>query len=134
MMHCDYQLAYCPITYILALAHADRAFKTERLMPEHILRLRVPLRLHTLPILWKEEMLRITLLRHIEQTPYGVRVHPEKPMKYETSYNLLKQLGKDAGYDINIDHYAFRRWTANEANREICVGCERRASADAAVM
>jgi hypothetical protein len=70
-------------------------------------------------------MLRIPLLRHIEQTPYGVRVHPEKPMKYETSNNLLKQLGKDAGYDINIDHYAFRRWTANEANREICVERER---------
>jgi hypothetical protein len=122
MMHCDYQLAYCPITYILALAHADPAFKNERLTPEYILRLRVP---HTLPILWKEEILRIPLLRHIEQTPYGVRVHPEKPMKYETSNNLLEQLGKNAGYNIDIDHYAFRRWTANEANREICVGRER---------
>jgi hypothetical protein len=39
-------------------------------------------------------------------------------MKYDTSNTLLKQLGKDAGYDISIDHYAFRRWTANEANRE----------------
>ena len=134
MMHCDYQLAYCPITYILALAHADRAFQNERLTPAYILRLRVPPRLHTLPILWKEEMLRIPLLRHIEQTPYGVRVHPEKPMKYETSNNLLKLLGKDAGYDINIDHYAFRRWTANEANREICVEYERRAPTDTGVI
>jgi len=78
MMHCDYQLAYCPITYILALAQADRAFKNERLTPEYILRLRVPPRLHTLPILWKEEVLRVPLLRHIENTPYGVRVHSEK--------------------------------------------------------
>jgi hypothetical protein len=39
-------------------------------------------------------------------------------MKYGTSNTLLKQLGRDAGYDIPIDHYAFRRWTANEANRE----------------
>ena len=51
MMHCDYQLAYCPIMYILALAHADRAFKNERLTPEYILCLRVPSCLHTLPIL-----------------------------------------------------------------------------------
>jgi hypothetical protein len=123
-MHCDYQLAYCPITYILALAHADRAFKNERLTPEYILRLRVPPRLQTLPIVWKEEMLRVPLLRHIENTPYGVRVHPEKPMNYDTSNNLLKQLGKDAGYDINIDHYAFRRWTANEANCETAVRCQ----------
>jgi hypothetical protein len=37
---------------------------------------------------------------------------------YNTSNTLLKQLGRDAGYDIPIDHYALRRWTANEANRE----------------
>lgn len=33
MMHCDYQLAYCLTTYTLALAHADRAFKNDRLNP-----------------------------------------------------------------------------------------------------
>jgi hypothetical protein len=118
MMHCDYQLAYCPITYILALAHADRAFKNDRLIPEYILQLRVPERLRTLSIPWKDEMLGVPLLRHIENTPYGLRVHSEKPMKYDTSNTLLKQLGRDTGYDIPIDHYAFRRWTANEANRE----------------
>ena len=63
-------------------------------------------------------MLRTPILRHIEQTLYGVRAHPEKPMKYDTSNILLKQLGKNAGCDINIDHYAFRQWTGNEANRE----------------
>ena len=57
MMHCDYQLAYCPITYILALAHADRAFQNDRLTPEYIIRLRVPERLKTLSIPWKDEML-----------------------------------------------------------------------------
>jgi hypothetical protein len=66
--------------------------------------------------------------------PYGARVHDEKPMKYETSNSLLKQLGNDAGYDIDIDHYAFRRWTANEANREICVERERRDPTDTAVI
>ena len=40
MMHADYQLAYCLILYIFALAHTDRAFKNERLTPEYILRLR----------------------------------------------------------------------------------------------
>jgi len=59
MMHCDYQLAYCPITYILTLAHADRAFKNDRLTPEYILQLRVPERLRTLSIPWKDEMLGV---------------------------------------------------------------------------
>ena len=70
-------------------------------------------------------MLRICLLRYIEETPYGMRVHPEKLMKYETSDNLLKQLGREAGYEINIDHCAFRRWIANEANCEIYFEHER---------
>jgi hypothetical protein len=30
-------------------------------------------------------------------------------MKYNTSNTLLKQPGKDAGYDIPIDHYAFQQ-------------------------
>jgi hypothetical protein len=118
MMHADYQLAYCLISYIFALAHTDRAFKNERLTPEYILRLRVPNRLHTLPIPWKSEMLRVPLLRHIEQGPYGARVHPEELMRYDTSNTALKRLGNDAGYEMSIDHYAFRRWTANEANRK----------------
>jgi hypothetical protein len=85
MMHCNYWLAYCPITYILALAHADRAFKNDRLTPGYILQLRVPERLRTLSIPWKDEMLGVPLLRQIENTSYGPRVHSEKPMKYDTS-------------------------------------------------
>jgi Protein of unknown function (DUF3435) len=38
-------------------------------------------------------------------------------MQYSTSDKALKQEGEDAGYDVPITHYAFRRWTANEANR-----------------
>ena len=110
-----------PSTYILALAHADRPFKNDQLTPEYILQLRVPERLRTLSIPWKDEMLGVPLLRHIENTPYGPRVHLEKLMKYNTSNTLIKQLGRDAGYDIPIDHYTFRRWTANEANRELII-------------
>lgn len=123
-MHQDYQLAYCVITYILALAHHDKAFKNERLTPELILRLRVPDRLHTLPIRWKEDMLRKPLIRRIVQTPYGMQVHPTEPMRYGTSDKALKQTGQDAGYEIPITHYAFRRWTANEANRKSPQKCQ----------
>jgi hypothetical protein len=63
-------------------------------------------------------MLDVPLLRHIENTPYGMQVHPTEPIRYDTSNAFLKQLGKNAGYEIPIDHYTFRRWTGNEANRE----------------
>jgi hypothetical protein len=49
-MHCDYQLAYWPITYIVALAFRDNAFENERLTPELVCSLRVPKRLHVLPL------------------------------------------------------------------------------------
>jgi len=37
-------------------------------------------------------------------------------MKHNTSNTEVAR--KEAGYNIPIDHYAFWRWTANEANRE----------------
>jgi hypothetical protein len=49
-MHEDYQLAYCPIAYIAALAFADDAFENPRLTPELSHKLRVPKRLHVLPL------------------------------------------------------------------------------------
>lgn len=117
-MHEDYQLAYCVITYILALAYLDKAFVNERLTPKLILRLRVPDRPHTLPIRWKEDMLRKPLIRQVIQTPYGMRVHPTEPILYNTSNKALKKLGEGAGIPDPITHYAFRRWTANDANRK----------------
>ena len=48
-MHEDYQLAYCPIAHIAALAFADDAFENARLTPELLHKLRVPKRPHVLP-------------------------------------------------------------------------------------
>jgi hypothetical protein len=58
------------------------------------------------------------LLRHIVYIHYGMQVHPTEPMRYSTSDKALKQEGEDAGYEIPITHYAFRRGTGNEANRK----------------
>ena len=117
VMHCDDRLAYCPLTYILAMAFADRAFADERITPAIFFRLTVPNHLTSLKIPWKCEMLNVPVLRHVSMNPYGPELHPHLPMMYQTHNKLLKRLGHDAGYDIDITHYAFRRWTANEANR-----------------
>ena len=45
-MHEDYQLTYCPIAHITALAFADDAFESARLTPELLHKLRVPNPLH----------------------------------------------------------------------------------------
>ena len=55
-----------------------------------------------------------------------MRVHFEKLMKYATNNDLLKKLKKTIDYNINIDHYAFRRWAVNEINLETYIQRERK--------
>jgi hypothetical protein len=55
-MHEDYQLAYCLIAHITSLAFADNAFESTRLTPKFLRKLRVPARLHVLPLHFKKSM------------------------------------------------------------------------------
>ncbi|KAN0077373.1 Protein of unknown function (DUF3435) domain containing protein [Elaphomyces granulatus] len=82
-MHGDYQLVYCPITYIVSLAFRDEAFENDALTPESIWRLKVPKRNRALPLRWKEVVDR-PLLRRFVRTPYGYEVHPTLPMTYDS--------------------------------------------------
>jgi hypothetical protein len=118
-MHEDYQLAYCPIAHITALAFADRAFQNARLTPDILPKLRVPSRLHVLPLLFKKSMFNTPIFRSTVQTVSGVHTHPTRPMFYSTANDGLKSLGELAGYRYPIHYYCFRRWVANEANRKL---------------
>ncbi|EAL91115.2 conserved hypothetical protein [Aspergillus fumigatus Af293] len=115
-MHGDYQMAYCPINQIISLAFRDGAF-VNPLTPELIWRLRVPKRRQDLPLRWKEEILDTPLLRRIERTPHGYELHKSLPMTYDSSRQALKELGRDAKFEDDIGHYNYRRWVANEVNR-----------------
>ncbi|KAF7164504.1 hypothetical protein CNMCM6106_001022 [Aspergillus hiratsukae] len=115
-MHGDYQMAYCPINQIISLAFRDGAFLNE-LTPELIWRLRVPKRRQSLPLRWKPEILDTPLLRRIERTPHGYELHKSLPMTYDSSRQALNELGRDARFEDDIGHYNYRRWTANEVNR-----------------
>jgi hypothetical protein len=118
LMHEDYQLAYCPIARITALAFADDAFENARLTPELLHRLRVPKRLHVLSLRFKKSMCSIPIFRSTVQTVSGVSTHPTHPMPYCVANDALKRLGEAAGYRCPIHFYCFRRWVANEANRK----------------
>src|SRR5277367_1685889 len=118
-MHEDYQLAYCPMAHITALAFADDAFQNARLTPEILHKLRVPGRLHVLPLPFKKSILNTPIFRSTIQTVSGVHTHPTRPMAYRTANDALKWLGELAGYRFPIHYYCFRRWVANEANRKL---------------
>ena len=116
-MHGYYQLAYCAIAQIVSLAFRDDAFENE-LTPELIWRIKVPKYTRALPLWWKKDKLNLPLLRRVVRTQYGYGVHPTLPMTYDSSRLALKDLGEDGGFENNLGHYNFRRWTANEANRK----------------
>jgi hypothetical protein len=88
-MHGDYQVAYCPIAQIISLAFRDEAFLNTALTPELIWRLRVPKGSRSLPLRWNQEKLNLPLLRRVEQTPYGYKVHKSLPMMYDSSRQAL---------------------------------------------
>src|ERR1700733_9678516 len=69
------KLAYCPITYILALAHAERAFKNERLTPDYILRLREPPMETSFPVSVLPRSVRLVSAT----TPSGAQTAPSPP-------------------------------------------------------
>jgi Protein of unknown function (DUF3435) len=117
-MHEDYQLAYCPIAHITSLAFADNAFESARLTPEFLHKLRVPGRLHVLPLPFKKSMWNTPIFRSTFLTVSGVHTHPTRLMLYRTANDALKRLGEMAGYRYPIHFYCFRRWVANEANRK----------------
>ncbi|EED15808.1 conserved hypothetical protein [Talaromyces stipitatus ATCC 10500] len=116
-MHCDYQLAYCPILQIITYAFRDKAFANTMLTPEIIWRLQVPDNAASLPLQWKPEVLDTPLLRHVQHTEYGLKLDKSRPMAYATSREAMRELGRDAKFKDDVGHYNYRRWTANEANR-----------------
>ena len=95
-MHEDYQLAYCPIVYITALAFADDAFENARLTPELLYKLRVPSRLHCLPLRFKKSMLNTPIFRNTVQSVSSVHTNPARPMLDRTAIDALKRLGEIA--------------------------------------
>lgn len=49
------------------------------------------------------------LLRRLERTPYGYKLHRSLPMTYILSRQALRELGRDARFEDDIGHYNFRR-------------------------
>lgn len=91
MMNQDHKLAYCVITYTLALAHHDKVFKSERLTPELMLRLCVPDR--------------------IAASPRGMVARPlDEPSLHRTARWLLVRAEQSAVPDDTTLCRALRRW------------------------
>ncbi|TPR04011.1 hypothetical protein CAN33_003000 [Aspergillus niger] len=87
--------------------------------PELIWRLRISKRSQSLRLRWEPENLDTPLLRRLERTPYGFRLHKSLLMTYDSSQRALQELGRDARFEEDIGHYNYRRWTGNGVNRNV---------------
>ena len=117
MIHEDDQLAFCPITHILALAFVDGVIESDQevLTPDLFWKVKVPHPLPVLRIRWKQETQNTPLFPHTgrdEHTDFT------KPMSYKMAHFSLQRLGRVAGFRYSIKSYCFRRWVANETNSE----------------
>ena len=99
-MHEDYQLAYYPLAHITSLAFADDAFENSRLTPELLYKLRVPGRLHVLPLRFKKSMSNTPIFRSTAKTVSGVHTHPTRTISYRVANEGLRRLGELAGLPL----------------------------------
>jgi hypothetical protein len=103
------------MTHITSLAFADDAFENPCFTLGLLHKLRVPDRLHVLPLPFKRSILNTPIFRSTVQAASGVHTHPTRPMLYHTTNDALKRLEEIAGYRYPIHYYYFRRYVANEA-------------------
>lgn len=118
MMHEDDQLAFCPITHIVALAFADNAIESggDVLTPDNFWKFKVPLHLSVFRIQWRKDKRNTPLFPHVGHDGHTFSPDFKKPMSYEIAHSSLQRLGRTAGFRYPIKSYCFRRWVANETN------------------
>jgi hypothetical protein len=85
-------MAYCPIAHITSLAFADNAFENARLIPEILQKLRVPGRLHVLPLPFKKSMWNTPICRSTVQTVSGVHTDPNLFEEHEVVVRELTRV------------------------------------------
>ncbi|KAF1349750.1 hypothetical protein BDV97DRAFT_295949 [Delphinella strobiligena] len=121
----DDNLAFCPILHVLALAFADRAFKSDWLSsPCDLDSIQVPEFLMSVPLEWKDEMKEIPLLRKSCRTSYGVECSPNAGLPYAIANMHTIRLGQSAGFKQSFNLYSLRRG-AGEAIDKVATAAER---------
>lgn len=106
-------LVYCPVTAILALAIADKAFLADidSLGDIYSLRIRPTEDRHIL--LWKAEWREQYVFRKMDSSSATI------PYSYNQAYDAFQRLGKSCGYARRLNFYHIRRASGKLLNEKV---------------
>ncbi|KAH6661772.1 FluG domain-containing protein [Halenospora varia] len=109
---------FCPITHLVSLAIADRAFEAPSLTTaERVFEHKVWGPVVCTPLTWKQEMLKTPIFRRDKRAANGVVTSPTLALTYSQFRDCLNRLGLAAGFLEKLTSYCFRRGTANVVDR-----------------
>ncbi|KAK3613833.1 hypothetical protein LTR22_027993 [Elasticomyces elasticus] len=125
-LHLDNELIWCPLTAILSLAWADKAFEHDFEHPDKLLNLRIDLgdKSTTLsnaskpcwrPIRWREDILDTPILRESN----AIDGTANDPLRYTTAARHIRSLSIRAGFEQEVGLYYLRRASANNLDRNV---------------
>lgn len=101
---------FCPITHLVSLALADKAFEASTLtVPQRVFKHKVWGPVLCTPMLWKREVLKTPIFRQDNLTA----------LSYFQLHGRMNKLGKAAGFMEQLTSYCFRRGTANVVDRKL---------------
>ncbi|KFY79510.1 hypothetical protein V499_01506 [Pseudogymnoascus sp. VKM F-103] len=109
-------LSCCAVSFMLALALADNAFKNEFKSLRDIYNLVVPPDADRITLEWDDEWAERPVFRDVEVTANGVRISKTKSFQYAKYRYYFVRLGRVMGYEKALELYGLRRGSGKELN------------------
>ncbi|ELR06978.1 hypothetical protein GMDG_08212 [Pseudogymnoascus destructans 20631-21] len=107
-------LSCCAVSFMLALALADNAFKNE--FKSYTYNLVVPLDADRITLEWDDKWAERPIFHDVEVTANGVRISKTKPFQYAKYQYYFVPLGRVMGYEKALKLYGLRRGSGKELN------------------
>ncbi|OBT38582.1 hypothetical protein VE00_11143, partial [Pseudogymnoascus sp. WSF 3629] len=109
-------LSCCAVSFMLALALADNAFKNKFKSLRDIYNLVVDPDADRITLEWDDEWAERPIFRDVKATANGVRISKTKSFQYSKYRYYFVRLGRVMGYEKALELYGLRRGSGKELN------------------
>ena len=114
----DESIICCPVTFIVALAIADNAFKNKFTSLRQIYDLVVPKGTDRIRLKWDDDWAKRPIFRDVEQTPTKVQISKTKSFPYAKHRYYFVRLGRTCCFRKRLQWYDLRRGSGKGVNGE----------------
>ena len=109
-------LACCGVTFMLALALADNAFKNKFTSLKDIYSLIVPPDTDRIRLHWDDDWAERPVFRDVEHPAKGICISKTKSLVYTKHRHHLVRLGRTCGFEKRLEFYDLRRASGKRLN------------------